>query len=304
MRSEVNSSSETVWDTFHGEETEEDISEFASFWGSEESGDLEEEWEDKTEREARAMLGFEVQPREIDDPIQMYLRDIGRVPLLTADDEKALASKLEEAKFLKRVENLCFRLYGKYPTSVDMTIYLLRHVLTSFHMVQILAKRFDIATKNGFVRTIRDPKLLAAIDGVTDQELVKAIAGDNGQSASEVERSLIDLSVASRLLPTVLLEGILDGTSWNQLKSLVAEPLNMEFVSQLHCKKQHLTTHFGKVRKSASQSRKRLIEANLRLVVSVAKKYTGHGIPFLDLIQEGNMGLIPGCGQISVQERL
>ncbi len=45
----------------------------------------------------------------------------------------------------------------------------------------------------------RDPKLLAAIDGVTDQELVKAIAGDNGQSASEVERSLIDLSIASRV---------------------------------------------------------------------------------------------------------
>ena len=142
----------------------------------------------------------------------MYLHDIGRVPLLTANDEKALASRLEEAKYLERIEGLRLSNDGKYPHLLDTIIYLLRHLLAAFPMVEILARRFDIATKNGFVRTIRDPRLLAAIDGVIDQELVKAVAEANGQSASEVERSLIDISVASRLLPSELLE-----TFWTAL---------------------------------------------------------------------------------------
>jgi len=92
-------------------------------------------------------------------------------------------------------------------------------------------------------------------------------------------------------LPSELLEAIVDGTSWSQMGSLVAEPINLEFLSKLQAKSQQLKTYFSKVKKAASESEKRLIEANLRLVVSVAKKYTGHGIPFLDLIQEGNIGL-------------
>ncbi|UCH52119.1 MAG: RNA polymerase sigma factor RpoD [Chloroflexota bacterium] len=75
------------------------------------------------------------------------------------------------------------------------------------------------------------------------------------------------------------------------MESLTAEPVNHEFLSNLNARNQQLKAHFSKIKRTASEAEKRLIEANLRLVVSVAKKYTGHGIPFLDLIQEGNIGL-------------
>jgi RNA polymerase primary sigma factor len=295
MRSEVESlrPHESAWGTFHEEETEEDITKIASPWVGEKSAGLEEEWGDKAERGVKSVPGLKVEPWEqpVDDPILMYLHEIGKVSLLTAKDEKVLASKLEEAKYLKKIEDLRFQHHGRYPSAVSTTIYLLRHLLAARPIVDILAKRFEITTTDSLIQTIRDPKLRASINGVIDPELVKAITEANGKSVSEVGRSLIDLSIDSRLLPLELLEVIVDGTSWSQMESLVAEPVNLEFLSKLRAKSQQLKAHFSEVEKTASEAEKRLIEANLRLVVSVAKKYTGHAIPLLDLIQEGNMGL-------------
>jgi RNA polymerase primary sigma factor len=282
-----------TWGSLHDDETEGEIAEPVLPWGAEESADPEDEWADKTEREAKPALNLEAEPWEqpVDDPVLMYLHEIGRVSLLTAKDEKVLASKLEEAKYLAKIEDLSSQQDGKYSAAVRTTIYLLRHLLAAWPVVRILSRRFEIATNHNFIRTIRDPKLRAAIDGVIDPELVKAITETNGKSTSEVGRGLIDFSLDSRLLPMGLLESIVDGTSPSKLKSLAAEPVNRELLAKLRAKSQQLTTHFSQVKRTASEAEKQLIEANLRLVVSVAKKYTGHGIPLLDLIQEGNMGL-------------
>jgi len=306
MKSEVESlrRPERAWYTFHNEETEEDITEIVSSWGGKESADLEEERGDKTEGGVKSVLGLEVEPEEqpVDDPVLMYLREIGKVSLLTANDEKILASKLEEAKYLEKIEGLRLQDYGRYPLAVSTTIYLLRHLIAAWPIVDILVEHLGIAATDSLIQTIRDLKLRAAIDDVIDQELVKAITEANGKSISEVGRSLIDLSIDSRLLPSELLEIIVDGTPWSQMESLAAVPVNVEFLSKLRAKSQQLTTHFSKVKRTASEAEKQLIEANLRLVVSVAKKYTGHGIPLLDLIQEGNIGLFRAVGKFQYRK--
>jgi len=279
-------------DIFHEDETEEKIAEPVLPW-EDDSADPEQEWADKTEKEAKSLPGLAAEPTEqpIDDPVLMYLHEIGRVSLLTAKDEKLLASRLEEAKYLAKIEVLLSQQRVRYSPAVSTAIYLLRHLLVTWPVVKILARRFEIPARNGFMQTVHDPRLQAAIDGVIDPELVKAITEINGKSASEVGRSLIDFSIDSRLLPPELMESIVNGTSWSKLRSLAAEPVNHALLSKLRARSPQLTAHFGQVKRTASEAEKQLIESNLRLVVSVAKKYTGHGIPLLDLIQEGNIGL-------------
>ena len=182
----------STWGSFHEVETEEEITEPVLPWSDEESADLEEDWADKTERVAKPAPALEIDPWEqpVDDPVLMYLHEIGKVSLLTAKDEKLLASKLEEAKYLAKIEGLHPEQDGRYSPAVSTTIYLLRHLLAARPVVAILARRFEIPIRDGVMQTIHDPKLRAAIDGVIDPELVKAIAETNGKSTSEVGRSL------------------------------------------------------------------------------------------------------------------
>ncbi len=89
------------------EEPEEDITGETSLWEDEES---EDDLTGKPGSEARSarQLGEERQDDQevVDDPVYVYLREIGRIQLITANDEKLLASKLEEAKYLTKIEEL------------------------------------------------------------------------------------------------------------------------------------------------------------------------------------------------------
>ncbi|MHA2315426.1 MAG: RNA polymerase sigma factor RpoD, partial [Candidatus Hermodarchaeia archaeon] len=226
----------------------------------------------------------------IDDSARMYLQELGRVPLLTVHEERVLSRKIELGRYVERLEDNQFRKYQKFPSPVDIIIHVISQLSKGYPIVRIIEERVGIDPSSNVVETTKNPEFRSAIDVVIDPSLIAAIAKGIDKETTAAEEATVNLSINSQLLPQQLLELLArDKTSWRKLKTLLS---NNRFLSQLDSHSSEFKAYFEKVRTEAKASERHLTEANLRLVVSVAKKYIAHGVSFLDLIQEGNIGLI------------
>ncbi|SVC55179.1 uncharacterized protein METZ01_LOCUS308033, partial [marine metagenome] len=239
--------------------------------------DEEPEWEPETE-------SVEV----LDDPVRMYLREIGRVRLLTSADERSLARKIEGGKHLEGLRKELEGLDGRPALPWEIAAGLLKRMVNAEPLVKSLSEQLGLPSNLTVSQITDHKKLRDAIDAQVSVDLLAAMAEDLNDYQDDVYQQVIGLSLSSWLVPPDAIDVLQDST----LEQLDAKLAELNSFTDLQELDPLFRAYFRRIDAEAERAQARLTEANLRLVVSVAKKYIGRGMALLDMIQEGNIGLI------------
>jgi RNA polymerase primary sigma factor len=252
----------------------------------EEGGD-ENAPEERTLEAKHSFLAAEVGPEE--DALRPYVLESKQFALLDAKEEALLSRKIEDGKFLSRLEQHWMTRHGGPPSAADLLSALGKNLGKLHEIFEALCQYVGFAGTASVRERLQNPALRHAIDGQIQPELVSAMSQVTGLSSSKVRHHLVNLSVSSRLIPWDLVGQAGDKNTIAEFGRVLTAPQSRYW---LHEQNPDLSQHFERIRKSSQESADQLVQANLRLVIATARKKMGKGMPLLDLIQEGNIGLI------------
>jgi RNA polymerase primary sigma factor len=224
-----------------------------------------------------------------EDSLNLYLDEVGKTPLLNAEEERALGSQIEEGKHLSRLEEDWVAEHNAQPSAIDLLVVLVGRFSRERLLFETLYQYLELPSHGSIAEKVSHPDLRRAIDGNINQHLSGAIAKITGESQTSTGQALIQLSLDSRLIPWHIIEGAVQKKSLAEFGEALKSP---EFRDKLESHRSEIAKQFEQIRERTRQATNHMIQANLRMVVSVAKGHIGWGMPLPDLIQEGNIGLM------------
>ena len=232
-----------------------------------------------------------------DNIVWAYLKDMGHVSLLTTDEEYQIAKKIEEAE--KKAKNILFDLpqavnelleIGQQLKEGTVNIVDVINNIDEMNYTQKDEEKYKKKTISS-IKTIK--RLHEKKEGIkkilpgTNKSGRKEFAKDLQKIEDKTEEILLNLKLNKKILVEIIRKIAQQMKSMNDDEARIVRRKLMEL---------------SKIDNGLKIVRNRLIQANLRLVITIAKRYLNRGLSFLDLIQEGNIGLMKAAEKYDYQK--
>jgi RNA polymerase sigma factor (sigma-70 family) len=230
-----------------------------------------------------------------EDAMRDYLRQIARGELLTKADEQRLGRELEAGRLVERLASEVGEAPAVDAPEAERRRYYAAVFAGWLRELQRLEPAIEVVAgsigepSRPLSALVERPAFREAVDGEPVPKLVKGLRRATGWSKEESAEALVELSTLTRVvLPEQY--GWIEALCGSEAEALVRPDALESGLGERHGTA--LEFHVRQVLLTAERARRRLIESNLRLVVSVARRYERSSLTLLDLVQEGNIGLM------------
>ena len=204
------------------------------------------------------------------ETIQLYLREAGKVDLLSAQGERRLGMRMEAGDHLSELEQDWSSRFESELSPAKKVMEIFRNLGNNETALVAMERQIGITPDGSVVRRLKNPELHRVIDGPLSTELIACVSNATGMTPDQAKAGIIAFSNNSRVLPWNLVH-VID----NDFGSLHDFTENLEGPSvynSLLAYSPKIERHFSDIHRRAKAARDHLIKANLRLVISVAGK--------------------------------